>query len=73
MVHLLSSEHRRFEVYFQISLKAHLDAITKKPGLIHNGGVVCIAHVAHRLCNNLHFILMQTQPRSETWRGGGKV
>lgn len=43
------------------------------PGLIHNGGVVCMVHVAHRLCNNRRFILMQAQASLGSMKGGRKV
>lgn len=53
-----------FPNFFESPLRCN----NKKPALIHNGGVVCIAHVAHHLCNKLHFILIQLQLYSKTWR-----
>lgn len=46
MFHLLSPKHRRFEVYFQISLKNHLDAITKSLGW-YIMELLCVLHMLH--------------------------
>lgn len=46
MFHLLSSKHRCFEVYFQISLKTHLDAITKSLGR-YIMVELCVLHMLH--------------------------